>query len=120
MWTINDLPAYGMVSGYSMYGKITCLYCMENNKTFTLTNNGKMSFFFTATSSSCQRITSSERTERTSLLVEKLELIITLPFLPKVNTIKVDMVDEFTWWNYIYIVVSFYCYLLFMRFCRDC
>jgi hypothetical protein len=40
-------------------------------------------------------------------LVEKLELIITLPFLPKVNTIKVDMVDEFTWWNYIYIVVSF-------------
>jgi hypothetical protein len=45
MWTINDLPAYGMVSGYSMYGKITCLYCMENNKAFTLTNNGKMSFF---------------------------------------------------------------------------
>jgi hypothetical protein len=40
-------------------------------------------------------------------LVEKLELIINLPFLPKVNTIKVDMVDEFTWWNYIYIVVSF-------------
>ena len=34
-----------MVSGYSMYGKITCLYCMENNKAFTLINNGKMSFF---------------------------------------------------------------------------
>jgi hypothetical protein len=41
-------------------------------------------------------------------LVEKLELIITLPFLPKVNTIKVDMVDEFTWWNYIYIYRGFF------------
>jgi hypothetical protein len=45
MWTINDLPAYGMVSGYSMYGKITCLYCMENNKAFTLINDTKTSFF---------------------------------------------------------------------------
>jgi len=32
MWTINDFPAYKMG-------------CMENNKAFTLTNGGKMSFF---------------------------------------------------------------------------
>jgi len=34
-----------------------------------LTNNSKM-FFFTITSGSCQLITSSERIERTSLLIE--------------------------------------------------
>jgi hypothetical protein len=44
MWTINNFPAYGMVSGWSMQGKLACSYCMEN-KTFTLTNRGKMSFF---------------------------------------------------------------------------
>ncbi|KAL9366182.1 hypothetical protein Peur_037381 [Populus x canadensis] len=37
MWTINDFPAYGMVSGWSTHGKLACLYCMENNKAFTLT-----------------------------------------------------------------------------------
>jgi hypothetical protein len=46
MWTINDFPAYGMVSGWSMHGKLTCTYCMENNKAFTLTNGGKASFFY--------------------------------------------------------------------------
>jgi hypothetical protein len=24
MWTINDFPAYGMVSGWSMHGKLAC------------------------------------------------------------------------------------------------
>jgi hypothetical protein len=46
MWTINDFPAYGMVSGWSMHGKLTCPYCMENNKAFTLINGGKASFFY--------------------------------------------------------------------------
>ena len=46
MWTINDFPAYGMVSGWSMHGKLACPYCMENNKAFTLTNGGKASFFY--------------------------------------------------------------------------
>jgi hypothetical protein len=32
MWTINDFPAYGMVSGWSTLGKLACPYCMENNK----------------------------------------------------------------------------------------
>jgi hypothetical protein len=30
MWTINDFPAYGMVSGSSMNGKLACPYCTEN------------------------------------------------------------------------------------------
>jgi hypothetical protein len=46
MWTINDFLAYGMVSGWSTHGKLACPYCMENNKTFTLTNEGKASFFY--------------------------------------------------------------------------
>jgi hypothetical protein len=46
MWTINDFPAYGMVSGWSTHKKLACLYCMENNKAFTLTNRGKASFFY--------------------------------------------------------------------------
>jgi len=45
MWTINDFLAYGMVSGWSMHEKLAS-YCMENNKTFTLTNNNKTSFFY--------------------------------------------------------------------------
>jgi hypothetical protein len=45
MWTINDFLAYGMVSSWSMHGKLACPYCMENNKAFTLTNRGKASFF---------------------------------------------------------------------------
>jgi len=46
IWTINDFPAYGMVSGWSTYGKLACPYCMKNNKAFTLTNGGKASFFY--------------------------------------------------------------------------
>jgi hypothetical protein len=45
MWTINDFPAYEILSGWSTHGKLACLYCMENNKAFTITNGGKTSFF---------------------------------------------------------------------------
>jgi len=45
MWTINDFPAYRMLSSWSTHGKRACLYCMENNKAFTLANRGKASFF---------------------------------------------------------------------------
>jgi len=45
MWTINDFPASGMVSGWSTHGKLACPYCIENNKAFMLTNKGKSSFF---------------------------------------------------------------------------
>ena len=70
MWTINDFPAYGMVSGWSMHEKLPCSYCKENNKAFTLTNDGKTSFFFISTSDSCQQITSTERIEKIFLLAE--------------------------------------------------
>jgi len=58
--TINDFPAYGMVSGWSTHGKLACPYCMENNKAFTRTNRGKASFFllsssFLATKSQVQK-----------------------------------------------------------------
>ena len=46
MWTINDFSGYKMVSSWSTHGKLTCIYYMENNKAFTLTNNGKTSFFY--------------------------------------------------------------------------
>jgi uncharacterized Zn-finger protein len=69
MCTINDFPAYGMVSGWSTHGKLACPYCMENNKAFTLTNRGQASFF-TVTVISCRRITGIERTKMISLLAE--------------------------------------------------
>jgi hypothetical protein len=46
MWTINNFPTYGMVSGWSTHGKLACPYCMENNKAFTLINRGKAFFFY--------------------------------------------------------------------------
>jgi hypothetical protein len=45
MWTINDFPAYEMVSCWSTHAKLAFPYYMENNKAFTLTNEGKTSFF---------------------------------------------------------------------------
>jgi hypothetical protein len=46
MWTINDFQAYKIISGWSMHGKLACSYCMENSKTFILTDNSKISFFY--------------------------------------------------------------------------
>ena len=46
MWNINDFLAYRIVSCWSTHEKLTCSYCMENNKAFTLTNGGKTSFFY--------------------------------------------------------------------------
>jgi len=46
MWTINDFPAYGMLSAWNTHRKLACPYCMENNKAFTLANGGKASFFY--------------------------------------------------------------------------
>jgi hypothetical protein len=45
MWTINDFPAYGMLSSWSMHGKLACPYYMENNKALMITNKGKAFFF---------------------------------------------------------------------------
>jgi hypothetical protein len=80
MWIINDFPAYGMVSGWSTHEKLACLYCMENNKAFTLTNRGK-AFFFTVTVVSCHRITGTERTEMISLLAKLKRILHPCVFL---------------------------------------
>ncbi|OMO57998.1 Transposon, En/Spm-like protein [Corchorus capsularis] len=45
LWTINDFPAYGMLSGWSTHGRLSCPYCMENTKAFQLKHGRKTSFF---------------------------------------------------------------------------
>jgi hypothetical protein len=52
---------YEMVSGWSTHEKLAYPYHMENNKALMLTNNDKV-FFFIVIGTSCQRITSTERT----------------------------------------------------------
>jgi hypothetical protein len=82
MCTINDFPAYGMVSGWSMHEKLACPYYMENNNAFTLTNGGKASFL-TFTVVSCHRITSTKITEMISLLAELKRMLHPRVFLVK-------------------------------------
>ena len=36
MWTINDFPVYGMLSGWSTHGKFACPYCMDDTNAFWL------------------------------------------------------------------------------------
>ena len=43
MWTINDFPAYGMLSGLGTNDRLTCPYCMEDTKVFQLANGVKTS-----------------------------------------------------------------------------
>ncbi|XP_024628658.2 uncharacterized protein [Medicago truncatula] len=45
MWTINDFPAYGMLSGWGTHGRLACPHCMEKTKAFTLDYGGKASWF---------------------------------------------------------------------------
>ncbi|XP_070041068.1 uncharacterized protein [Nicotiana tomentosiformis] len=45
MWTINNLSAYGMLSGRMTAGKLACPYCMDNDKAFTLRHGRKQSWF---------------------------------------------------------------------------
>ena len=45
MWTINDFPAYGMLSGWSTAGKLACPYCGNQSKAFSLKYGGKCSWF---------------------------------------------------------------------------
>ena len=45
MWTINDFPAYGMLSRWMAVGKLACPYCMEDTKSFTLRHGRKNSWF---------------------------------------------------------------------------
>jgi len=45
MWTINDFPVYGMLSGWGTHGILACPFCMEHNKSFML-NYGRKSCWF--------------------------------------------------------------------------
>ncbi|XP_050229103.1 uncharacterized protein LOC126678245 [Mercurialis annua] len=45
MWTINDFPAYSMLSGWSTSGRLACPHCMENTDAFTLKGSRKKSWF---------------------------------------------------------------------------
>ncbi|KAJ7963951.1 Transposon protein, putative, CACTA, En/Spm sub-class [Quillaja saponaria] len=45
MWTINDFPAYGMLSGWSTHGNLACPYCMEQTKSFRLPHSHKQCWF---------------------------------------------------------------------------
>ena len=45
MWTKNDFPAYMMLSGWMMQGKLACPTYMENTIAFTVNYDGKNSWF---------------------------------------------------------------------------
>ncbi|XP_070054431.1 uncharacterized protein [Nicotiana tomentosiformis] len=45
MWTINDFPTYGILSGWSTAGKLACPCCIQHTKAFTLKHRGKNTWF---------------------------------------------------------------------------
>jgi hypothetical protein len=45
LWTINDFPTYGMLSGWSTSGRLACPYCIKQTKSFQLQNGSKQSWF---------------------------------------------------------------------------
>ncbi|XP_024014224.1 uncharacterized protein LOC112088177 [Eutrema salsugineum] len=45
LWTISDFPAYGMLSGWTTHGKLSCPICMEDTKAFYLPNGRKTCWF---------------------------------------------------------------------------
>ncbi|CAA7021405.1 unnamed protein product [Microthlaspi erraticum] len=45
MWTISDFPAYGMLSGWTTHGRLSCPYCQDNTDAIQL-KHGRKSFWF--------------------------------------------------------------------------
>ena len=45
LWTINDFPAYGMLSGWSTTGILGCPICLKRSKSFKLKHGKKPSYF---------------------------------------------------------------------------
>ncbi|KAL0367358.1 UNVERIFIED_CONTAM: hypothetical protein Sradi_3625900 [Sesamum radiatum] len=45
MWTVNDLPAYGMAFGWSSAGVMGCPVCIEDTRAFYLHNSRKACYF---------------------------------------------------------------------------
>ena len=44
LWTINDFPAYGMLSGWATKGKLACPCCMKETRSTRLSNGGKQCY----------------------------------------------------------------------------
>ncbi|XP_024013103.1 uncharacterized protein LOC112087314 [Eutrema salsugineum] len=45
MWTISDFPAYGMLSGWTTHGRLSCPYCQDNTDAFQLKHERKTCWF---------------------------------------------------------------------------
>ncbi|XP_010480743.1 PREDICTED: uncharacterized protein LOC104759533 [Camelina sativa] len=45
LWTISDFPAYGMLSGWTTHGRISCPICMDDTKAFQLPAGRKTCWF---------------------------------------------------------------------------
>ncbi|KAL0458646.1 UNVERIFIED_CONTAM: hypothetical protein Slati_0491800 [Sesamum latifolium] len=45
MWTVNDFPAYGMLSSWSTAGIMGCPICMDNTRAFHLQHGRKACYF---------------------------------------------------------------------------
>ncbi|KAG7543657.1 Transposon En/Spm-like [Arabidopsis thaliana x Arabidopsis arenosa] len=45
MWTISDFPAYGMLSGWTTHGRLSCPYCMDRTDAFQLKHGRKPCWF---------------------------------------------------------------------------
>ncbi|KAL0336386.1 UNVERIFIED_CONTAM: hypothetical protein Sradi_4850500 [Sesamum radiatum] len=45
IWTVNDLPVYGMASGWSTAGVMGCLVCMDDARAFHLQYYRKACYF---------------------------------------------------------------------------
>lgn len=45
MWTISDFPAYGMLSGWTTHGRLSCPYCMNRTEAFQLKHGRKTCWF---------------------------------------------------------------------------
>ncbi|XP_074352460.1 uncharacterized protein LOC141691589 [Apium graveolens] len=48
LWTISDFLAYGMISGWSTHGKMSCPVCVGDVKGFQLKYGGKPGYFGTS------------------------------------------------------------------------
>ena len=45
LWTISDFPAYGMLSGWTTHGRLSCPYCLGSMDAFQLKNGRKSCWF---------------------------------------------------------------------------
>ncbi|XP_010473884.1 PREDICTED: uncharacterized protein LOC104753311 [Camelina sativa] len=45
MWTFRDFPAYGMLSGWTTHGRLSCPYCQDNTDAFQLKHGTKTCWF---------------------------------------------------------------------------